>query len=158
MKNRKTLLMVLSLVLASVLLAGCTGSPGTAVGTQTSIAGKWTHPDMGYQKGIAAFGSASSPVTYEFTGDGKILMGFDGKSFTELATQQMASIGLPENQMNAVLAAVPEMSYTLDGRNITILIKTGSETVEHSGEFKLENNTLTLPGFGADTLTLTRAE
>ena len=82
----------------------------------------------------------------------------NGKSFTELAAQQMASIGLPENQMNAARAAVPEMGYTLDGKNITVLVKTGSETLEHSGEFKLENNTLTLPGFGADTLTLTRAE
>ena len=158
MKNRKTLLMLLSLILVAVLLAGCTSSPGTAGGTQNSIVGKWTHPDMGYQKGIAAFGSASGPVTYEFTGDGRILMGFDGKSFTELASEQMASIGLPENQVNAVLAAVPEMTYRLDGKNITVLIKTGSETVEHSGEFKLENNTLTLPDFGADTLTLTRAE
>lgn len=166
MVRKKTLLVLLSLVIASVLLTACTGKTGDTSPKPTVLAspepdgirGKWLHPDMGYQKGVASVSGVTSPVVYEFTQDGKILMDFDGKSFTELAKDNMTAIGLPEKQMNAALQEIPEMSYTIENDKIIILTKTGSETSENSGKFKLEGDTLTLPDFGADTLILTRVK
>ena len=161
MKNRKTLILLISLAAVAILLAGCAGKTGTTtttVGAQSSLEGKWLHPDMGYQKGVAAVSNFSRPVVYEFTKDGKILMDFDGKSFKDLATEQMTGMGFPEAQITAALDAAPEMTYKLDGKKIAVFTKTGSETAENSGEYKIEKDTLTLPDFGADTLILTRVK
>lgn len=161
MKNKKTLMVLISLVAVAMLLAGCAGKTSTTTptaGTQSSIEGKWMHPDMGYQKGVAAVSNFSRPVVYEFTKDGKILTDYEGKSFKDLATEQMTGLGFPEAQINAALEAAPEMTYKIDGNKITIFTKTGSETAENSGPFTIEKDTLTLPDFGADTLILTRVK
>ena len=160
MKNRKTLLMLISLAVAAMLLAGCASKTGTApaVGTQSSIEGKWMHPDMGYQKGIASVGSLSRPVVYEFTKDGMILMDFEGDSFKDIATKHMTAIGIPEERIKAALDAAPEMTYTLEEDRIIILTKTGEDIAENSGPFTIEKDTLTLPDYGADTLILTRVK
>lgn len=160
MKNRKTSMVLISLVAVAILLAGCASKPGTttSVGTQNSIEGKWMHPDMGYQKGVAAVSNFSRPVVYEFTKDGKILTDYEGESFEELATEQMTELEIPEERMKVALEEAPEMTYELDGNKIAIFIKTGSKISENWGSFKIENDTLTLPDFGADTLILTRVK
>lgn len=160
MKNKKSFMLLISLAAVVILLAGCAGKQGTTatVEAQSGLEGKWLHPDMGYQKGVAAVSNFSRPVVYEFTKDGKILMDFDGKSFKDLATEQMTGLGFPEAQITAALEAAPEMTYKLDGKKIAIFTKTGSETAENSGEYKIEKDTLTLPDFGADTLILTRVK
>lgn len=161
MKNRKILMVLISLAAAAILLAGCAGNSGTKkspVAAQNSIEGKWMHPDMGYQKGVASVGSLSRPVVYEFTKDGKILMDFEGESFKDIATKHMTAIGIPEERIKAALDVAPEMTYTLEEDRIIILTKTGEDIAENSGPFTIEKDTLTLPDFGADTLILTRVK
>ncbi len=155
MRNKKLVSLALLLVTAALLLTACGG------GSKPSIVGKWTSPDLTEQIGSSGLeqvlgAEAAKDVVVEFTEDGKIEMLIGGKTTVDLMVDVAKQAGLSEEQVESMKADAPELTYKVDGSNLTISTKMGDQTTEETNAFKLDGDKLTLTMGGDSPVTLNR--